>query len=190
MQTCSKICFIEVDYWQKIVQVSTEPSLLDLCRSQPILCKECFYGYIYNPLGHGDYSYQASDKMAVNARTLNQWKRIADEAFEKKQYGKAKEYCYRIMMNKPDEVEAILNYGVCLNNLGYYDEAIECYELALDIDPSYELARKNLEITLNNKRVREANNGQEVQSQKSNTFWDALSNFANILGNMSGATNM
>lgn len=152
--------------------------------------KDCFKGYIYNPLEHGDYSYKASDKMAVNATTLNQWKRIADEAFEKKQYGKAKEYYYRIMMNKPDEAEAILNYGVCLNNLGYYDEAIECYELALDIDPSYELARKNLEITLNNKRVREANNEQQVQSQKSNTFWDALSNFANILGNMSGATNM
>ena len=152
--------------------------------------KDCFNGYIYNPLGHGDYSYKASDKMAVNETTLNQWKRIADEAFEKKQYGKAKEHYYRIMMNKPDEAEAILNYGACLNNLGYYDEAIECYELALDIDPSYELARKNLEIVLNNKRVQESNNGQEVQSQKSNTFWDALSNFANILGNMSGATNM
>lgn len=163
--------------------------------------KECFYGYIYNPLGHKGYVYNASDKMAAGWGTIRKWKEIADEAFEKKQYGKAKDYYYRIMMNKPDEAEAILDYGSCLNNLGYYDEAIECFELALDIDPSYELAQKNLDISLINKRNREEREEREeeeeeeaersdYESARSNTFWDALGNFANILGNISGAANM
>ena len=159
-----------------------------------------FYdGYIYNPLGSGDYVYNASDKMAADWSTLRNWKEIADEAFEKKQYGKAKDYYYRIMMNKPDEAEAILNYGNCLNNLGYYDEAIECFELALDIDPSYELAQKNLDISLENKRIIEEREEREAQeaaergereSSHSNTFWDALGSFASVLGNISGAANM
>ena len=161
--------------------------------------KERFYGYIYNPLGHKGYVYNASDKMAADQGTIWKWKEIAEEAFEKKRYGKAKDYYYRIMMNKPDEAEAILNYGNCLNNLGYYDEAIECYEMALDIDPTYELAQKNLDISLSNKKAMEEREEQEAQeeaerreraSQKSNTFWDALGSFANILGNISGAANM
>lgn len=158
--------------------------------------KESFYGYIYNPLGHSGYSYNASDKMAVDRFILARWNELASEAFEKKQYGKAKDYYYKVMMNKPDEVEAILNYGSCLNNLGYYDEAIECFQLALDIDPSYELAQKNLDISLENKKIREEEEEeeeierQERASEKSNTFWDALGNFANVLGNLSGATNM
>lgn len=161
---------------------------------EPDNYKEAFKGYIYNPLGHKGYSYKASDNMAVGNSVVLRWRDIADQAFEKRQYGKAKDYYYKIMMNKPDDTKALLGYGNCMNNLGYYDEAIECYQLALDIDPSFDLAQTNLNNSINNKKRREEREEmerveQENQSAQSSTFWDALGSFASMLGNFSGATN-
>lgn len=162
--------------------------------------KEWFKGYIYNPLGHGGYVYNASDKMAADDYLILQWDKKADEAFSKEQYGTAKDYYYRVMMNKPDDSVAITSYGACLSNLGYYEEAIETYLIALDINPNYELAKKNLEITRKNLRIREEREEaalreqgeeeyEERSSPRSNTFWDALGNFANMLSSFTGGSN-
>lgn len=47
------------------------------------------------------------------------------------------------MMNDPQNSSAINNYGVCLNNLGYKEEALEAYQMATDIDPDNTIAKDN-----------------------------------------------
>lgn len=158
--------------------------------------EDTYYGYIYNPLGHGGYTYNASDKMAVDRFVLETWNKKGHEAFEKEQYGIAKDYYYRVMMNDPTDVNAVINYGAALGNLGYYDEAIESCRIALDIDPDNQLAKDNLRINLDNKRKEEERQQQveederEERSTKSSTFWDALGNFANILSSVAGGTSV
>lgn len=151
------------------------------------------YNYIYNPLGHKDYVYNQSN---YSDRTIAQWNKLGHEAFEKKQYATAKDYYYRVMMNDPTNVNAVINYGAALGNMGYYDEAIESCRIALDIDPDNQLAKDNLRINLDNKRKEEERQQQAVEeereerSTKSSTFWDALGNFANILSSVAGGTSV
>ena len=150
------------------------------------------YSYIYNPLGHNGYDY---NQTSYSDRTIAQWNRLGHEAFEKKQYATAKDYYYRVMMNDPTDVGAVINYGAALGNLGYYDEAIESCRIALDIDPDNQLAKDNLRINLENKQIEEERLQAEeeakeerraARTRKSSTFWDALGNFANILSSVAG----
>lgn len=149
--------------------------------------------YIYNPLGHKDYVYNQSN---YSDRTIAQWNKLGHEAFEKKQYATAKDYYYRVMMNDPTNVSAVINYGAALGNMGYYDEAIESCRIALDIDPDNQLAKDNLRINLDNKRKEEerqqqaAEEEREERSTKSSSFWDALGNFANILSSVAGGSSV
>ena len=149
--------------------------------------------YIYNPLGHKDYVY---NQTSYSDRTVAQWNKLGHEAFKKKQFATAKDYYYRVMMNDPTDVDAVINYGAALGNMGYYDEAIESCRIALDIDPDNQLAKDNLRINLDNKRIdeekqqREKEKGREERSTKSSTFWDALGNFANILSSIAGGENV
>lgn len=148
------------------------------------------YSYIYNPLGHNGYNY---NQTSFSNQTLERWYELAQDAFAKKQFSTAKDYYYRVMINDPTDVNAVIGYGAALGNMGYYDEAIESCHIALDIDPDNELAKKNLQINLDNKRKDEERQQQdaaelEMSSKKSSTFWDALGNFANILGSIAGAT--
>ncbi len=142
--------------------------------SEGVICasldghKSC---YIYNPLGT-DYVY---NQEVFSDATIKQWNKLADEAFEKKNYNVAKEYYYRIMMDNPQNTVAINNYGVCLARLGHYDAAIAAYETALKIDPSYELAQDNL----NKAKTNKAQTSQ--QSSSSGKFWQALASFSNML---------
>lgn len=133
--------------------------------------------YIYNPLGSQGYKY---NQTAFSDATIDMWITKAHEAFEKKQFATAKDYYYKVMMNKPDNSDAICNYGACLNNLGHYDEAIEAFQMAVDIDPSSELAKKNLETAIANRRKTAERQVEEEEQEDNNTnmFWDALSNFA------------
>ena len=147
-------------------------------------------GYVYNPLGHNGYIYQASSDMKVDDNLYNKWMEEGMNAYEKEHWGNAKDLFYRVMMYKPNHVEALTYYGGCLNNLGYYEEAIEAYDLALDINPNYPLAKEWKEKTQNNiliKEEQEKRNAQFVAERKtepaeqSNMFWNALNNFANML---------
>lgn len=151
------------------------------------------YNYIYNPLGHKDYFYNQS---SYSDRTITQWNKLGHEAFVNRQYATAKDYYYRVMMNDPTDVNAVINYGAALGNMGYYDEAIESCRIALDIDPNNQLAKDNLRINLNNKRKAEERQqraeeeAREKKATKSSTFWDALGNFANILSSVAGGTSV
>lgn len=150
------------------------------------------HGYIYSPLGHSGYTY---NQKKYTDDVIEKWNKIGDEAFAKKQYATAKDYYYRVMMNDPTNVSAVINYGAALGNMGYYDEAIESCRIALDIDPDNQLAKDNLRINLDNKKIEEERqqaekDEREERSTKSSTFWDALGNFANILSSIAGGENV
>jgi len=152
--------------------------------------------YIYNPLGHAGYTY---NQTSFADHIIEEWNQKGHEAFAKKKYAIAKDYYYKVMMNDPTQVDAVINYGAALGNMGYYDEAIECCQMALDIEPDNQLAKSNLQINIDNKRIDEEERQRrlereqeerEEEPRKSSTFWDALGNFANMLGTISGATNV
>lgn len=134
------------------------------------------YCYIYNP-------YQDSNKYAyrqdgINKKIFDSYFYSGNEALNKGEYAKAKEYFYIIMMNDPQNSSAINNYGVCLNKLGYKEEALEAYQMAVDIDPDNTIAKDNAKSLKEEIKAYKRNN-------RSNTFWKALESFGNLLGQMS-----
>lgn len=132
--------------------------------------------YVYNPLGHGDYVY---NQEVFSDETINRWWTIAEKAFNEGNYDKAKEYYYRIMMDNPYDVNAIISYGASIHNLGQYEEAIKMYEIALEISPDEETAKSNLEIAYKDR--------SKVQQQQlpndgsSSSTRMALESFGNML---------
>ena len=65
--------------------------------------------------------------------------------FKQGALGKAVEYYREAVEAWPEHYKAWGNLGVCLAYLGNKEEGIECLKNALSIEPSYELARTNLE---------------------------------------------
>lgn len=144
------------------------------------------YCYIHNPLGNTKYKY---NQKSASKDVLKEWLNNGHEEFNKGNYSKAKNYYYRIMIADPFDANAIYHYGICLNNMGYYDEAISAYETALDIDPKNEFAKKELQRSRENKQI-VANSQQVVaEENQSSTFWDALSCFGQILMQATGGGN-
>ena len=145
-------------------------------------------GYIYNPLTRSNYAY---NQKGATKSMVNRWLIEADELYRNKKYGRAKELYYRAMVNDPNNFNLVCNYGYCLYELGYKEEAKAAYEIAADIDPDAELPKKNLAIIEESiKKDQElASQPQPDNSSTSNNFWDALNNFTNIfvqtLGNQS-----
>ncbi len=140
--------------------------------------------YMYNPLGHGDYVY--NQRGATN-NTIDIWFKEGLEAINKKRYSEAKEIFYRIIMNAPENGMAINNYGVCLSNMGYKEEALEAYTMAFDLNPNNTTAKNNME-NMKNELLQQQQEQTETESEESNsgTFWDALASFGNLLGQMAG----
>ena len=136
-------------------------------------------GYVYNPFGHGNHAYK--QKNASNT-AINQWIIAADKAYVKNRYGEAKDYYYRVMMNDPKNIYAICRYGYSVYQLGFIEESLEAYAMALDINPKDETAQKNYKIIqqeIENRKAQAAQ--QKVQAKnKSKNVWKALSNFANV----------
>ena len=141
------------------------------------------YCYMYNPLGHGDYVY--NQKGATN-KTIDIWFKEGLEAMNKKRYSEAKEIFYRIIMNAPNNGMAINNYGVCLDNMGYKEEALEAFTMAFDLNPDNKLAKNNMELTKNELLQQQEQTENETEESNSGTFWDALASFGNLLGQMAG----
>ena len=147
-------------------------------------------GYIYNPLGHEGYTYHTSENMKVDDAVYAKWMKQGKDNFDKKKWSIAKDYFYRLAMNNPENVEALTYYGACLNNMGYYEEAVEAYDMVLDIDPLFSMAEEWKETALgniNNKKRSEERS--ERVAEKSNMFWNALGSFSNMLGAMSSVMN-
>lgn len=134
--------------------------------------------YVYNPYqDQNKYTYRQD---GIKSKISDRYFYLGNEALKNKEYAKAKEYFYIIMMNDPQNSSAINNYGVCLNNLGYKEEALEAYQMATDIDPDNTIAKDNAKSLKEEIKVYKREN-------RSNTFWKALESFGNLLGQMSNA---
>lgn len=134
--------------------------------------------YVYNPYqDQNKYTYRQD---GIKSKISDRYFYLGNEALKNKEYAKAKEYFYIIMMNDPQNSSAINNYGVCLNNLGYKEEALEAYQMATDIDPDNTIAKDNAKGLKEEIKVYKREN-------RSNTFWNALESFGNLLGQMSNA---
>ena len=134
--------------------------------------------YVYNPYqDQNKYTYRQD---GIKSKISDRYFYLGNEALKNKEYAKAKEYFYIIMMNDPQNSSAINNYGVCLNNLGYKEEALEAYQMATDIDPDNTIAKDNAKSLKEEIKVYKREN-------RSNTFWNALESFGNLLGQMSNA---
>lgn len=132
--------------------------------------------YVYNPYqDQNKYTYRQD---GIKSKISDRYFYLGNEALKNKEYAKAKEYFY--MMNDPQNSSAINNYGVCLNNLGYKEEALEAYQMATDIDPDNTIAKDNAKSLKEEIKVYKREN-------RSNTFWNALESFGNLLGQMSNA---
>lgn len=135
--------------------------------------------YMYNPIRRSQIPY---NQKYGNKYIQDKWFDLGMKYLNSKKYAEAKEYFYKVMMNDPQNSPAINNYGVCMERMGFKDEAIELYKMAVDIDPENETARKNIEI-LNQKNI----SVEDSKKNRSNTFWNALESFGNLLGQMSNA---
>lgn len=143
-------------------------------------------GYIYNPLGSGSYVYK--QKSGQDDFVYRCYIKGSKE-FEKENYAQAKEYFYHIMMCAPEEYRAISAYASCLYNMGYYEEAIEAYSMALDINPNDEHSKKwrdSAQSIVDAQWAAEQEAQEVAQNQQSSTFWDALGSFCTFLGNALG----
>lgn len=141
------------------------------------------YCYMYNPLGHGDYVY---NQKGATDKTIDIWFKEGLEAMNKKRYSEAKEIFYRIIMNAPENGMAINNYGVCLDNMGYKEEALEAYTMAFDLNPNNTTAKNNMELRKKELLQQQEQTETETEESNSGTFWDALASFGNLLGQMAG----
>lgn len=134
------------------------------------------YGFIYNPLGNSKYVY---NQKGATKSVINSWAVEADALLKDKKYGKAKDVYYRVMVADPQNINAVINYGYCLDRLGFQEEALEAFSIALDIDPNNELAKKNYAVV---KQYLEQNRQNQVSAERNNGgFWNSLMNFTNVL---------
>lgn len=127
--------------------------------------------YIYNPINYKN--------TFINTKELYT---KADNAFNLKDYKTAKNYYYQICEADPSDMIALTNYGVCLNNLGHYDYAIEAYNMVLKIEPDNEFVKKARNTSINNKNIVENNN-----SQSRTEYDDAQNSYNTNIGNFAGA---
>ena len=64
----------------------------------------------------------------------------------KKDFKKALSYCNKALTLYPYFATAWNNKGNLLINMGKKKDAIECYEKAIEINPNYKPAKKNLQV--------------------------------------------
>lgn len=150
--------------------------------SEGVLAAENKYenGYIYNPLGTDGYVY---NQKGASDKTINHWFDEGIALLNKKKYAEAKELFYRVMLNNPKDGNAINNYGVCLENMGYKEEALEAFTMAYSIDPSNKTAQNNAKLI---QQALYQQKNKVKDNSKSATFWDALSSFADVVVQMTG----
>lgn len=134
-------------------------------------------------------------KNNLNIITGNRRKELyakADEAFDRKDYVAAKEYFYQIHNADPSDMTALTNYGVCLNNLGYYDYAIETYDRVLEVDPTNEFVINARSTSINIKKIIEENQAQAEaeESNEDNSVSEALNSIATLIGVWGGGGNV
>ena len=148
-------------------------------------------GYFYNPIGHGKYVYNQKAGQINDLAYSN----ILDEAqslFDKKKYAQAMNKYYQLMMLRPKDNSNFNNYAVCLYNLGKYDEALTAIDVTLEYWPENEFAIDTRQSIVNQLKEEERRRQYEenVAESSSNSIWDAIGNFVNVLATINGNYNV
>ena len=96
--------------------------------------------------------YQSASGISEETRnaspeTIDAWVASGDRAYESGQFETARDFYYRAVMANSGRADAVVSYGACLTNLGFYENAIQIYNIALRIDPYEPIANSNLELT-------------------------------------------
>ena len=132
---------------------------------------QCYPCYVFNPLQNNHFVYnQEGIGTTISDSYFSEGNRLMNNG----SYAEAKEIFYMIMMNDPNNSNAINNYGVCLDNMGYKEEALETFRIAYDLNHNNSTAYNNIKIL-------EKSLITENRNNRSNTFWNALASFGNLL---------
>lgn len=84
----------------------------------------------------------------------------ANDYINKKMYDKAIYMLTEAIQTFPDKPEIPNLLGICYAEKGNYDEALRQYELAIRINPGFEIAKKNMASCYNNYGIQLARSGQ------------------------------
>ncbi len=132
------------------------------------------YGYCFMSVNGQPNKYVYNQK-SFSDDIIRTWKLEGYELFNKKKYSEAKDKYYQVMLSNPTDADAIISYGACLANMGYFDSAIEAYLTALEIDPGNKQAEKNLEI------AQQSKSAAAYRENRRQSVWDGISTFLNVL---------
>jgi tetratricopeptide (TPR) repeat protein len=121
---------------------------------EEIRAEGAFYimrGDLYAKLGEvrlaiADYTYVINNNHEINFPSLFYQKR-GRLYYKTKDYNSAIEDFTSILKNKPDDVDVLINRGICFNDIGKYQEAILDFNSALELEPDDYLIYENRGIT-------------------------------------------
>lgn len=141
-------------------------------------------GYIYNPLCK-ERNYRQN---AGGERFTAELEKKAREAFEKKRYAEAQAKFYQIFEIDKTQLWALSSYAACLNNQGFYDEAIETCEIVLAQEPDNEHALKLKKLAESNIVAMNSDDYNDEFETVANhkSVWGAVESIARTFMNMTG----
>lgn len=147
-------------------------------------------GFFYNPFGHGNYVYDQKEGQLNDIAYSN----VLEEAytlFKNKKYAQAMNKFYQLMMLQPEDSSNFNNYATCLYNLGKYDEALTAIDVALEYwsDNSYAINLRKTILDVLNEQERKKKYEESLSASSSNSIWDAIGNFANVIYSLNGTYN-
>ena len=116
----------------------------------------------------------------------------AKNALERKDYVTAKECFFLIHNADPSDMIALTNYGICLNNTGFYDDAIKTYNTVLEITPTDEFVINARNTSINNKKIIEENQAQteSEENHEDNSISATLNSIATLINDLRGNENV
>ena len=116
----------------------------------------------------------------------------AKNALERKDYVTAKECFFLIHNADPSDMIALTNYGICLNNTGFYDDAIKIYNTVLEITPTDEFVINARNTSINNKKIIEENQAQteSEENHEDNSISATLNSIATLINDLRGNENV
>jgi tetratricopeptide (TPR) repeat protein len=135
-------------------------------------------------------SGNSAETGSVSPEAIDEWIASGHRAFENEQYETARDFYYRAMMADSGRVDVLVSYGACLTNLGFYENAIQIYNIALSIDPYDYIANSNLALTrqfLAERTEQERNaelQWQQQQRENLNNLVASLNSLAASLDNV------
>jgi len=156
-------------------------------------------GCVDTPTSTMSYSYQPSrpvlssqERANLTEADISRMIQRGDEAYENGNYTLAKDIYYEVILaSKEPNVYVLNSYGVCLANLGLYDNALSVFNMALKNSPNDETLLGNIEICKNfiaaqsaAQRQRELDAQRQEQKNMQNIV-DSLNNMSNAIASMS-----